>query len=383
MVKISVINGRCVTLSASYQFRFNFVEPLFKMADGLKEKDDTCNSENEENIEEQLFWKLFCQDIQAFNKLFLNLPQPFDVDFEINCERDENCLVLLSCTKPVEFLKILADNGADLFATTPSKKNALHIACEYGRLDVVKFLCENIDQTPFFLSETIEGHGVLHFALRAEQNREEIIEHLQLKGKLDVNRVLSSGSTELIETVLQRDFESANVLCDHGADPNVGISGSYKAIHIACQQPKNAKMIQLLLDHGADKDELWRYGQRPIHLAMKHNLVENVLILLNSGSQFEGRIKLHNKIYRNISCICLMAWKCPTLVPLLLQRGANPNDIHIPTGSSVLGFVLENNGGKELVDAIIKSGAHPTASHRGKSLVKYLQNLGKFVYVNI
>lgn len=78
-----------------------------------------------------------------------------------------------------------------------------------------------------------------------------------------------------------------------------------------------------------------------------------------------------------------MAWKCPTLVPLLLQRGANPNDIHIPTGSSVLGFVLENNGGKELVDAIIKSGAHPTASHRGKSLVKYLQNLGKYVYVNI
>lgn len=370
-----------MTSRASYKFRFNFLEPLLKMADGLEEKDDTYSSENEENIGAQLFWKLFIQDIKAFKNLFLNLPQPFDLDFEINCERDENCLVLLSCTKPVEFLKIIAENGADLFVTTPSKKNALHIACEYGRLDVVKFLCENIDQTPFFLSETIDGHGVLHFALRAEQNREEIIKHLQLKGKLDVNQILSSGSTELIETILQRDFESAKVLFDHGADPNVGISGSYRAIHIACQQPENAKMIQLLLDHGADKDELWRHGQRPIHLAIKHRLVENVSILLNSGSQFEGRIKLHNKIYRKMSCICLMAWKCPTLVPFLLQRGANPNDIHIPTGSSVLGFVLENNGGKELVDTIIKSGANPTASHRGKSLVRYLQNLGKYVYV--
>lgn len=68
-----------MTSRASYKFRFNFLEPFLKMADGLEEKDDTYSSENEENIGGQLFWKLFIQDIKAFKNLFLNLPQPFDL----------------------------------------------------------------------------------------------------------------------------------------------------------------------------------------------------------------------------------------------------------------------------------------------------------------
>lgn len=74
-----------------------------------------------------------------------------------------------------------------------------------------------------------------------------------------------------------------------------------------------------------------------------------------------------------------MAWKCPALVPDLLRKGANPNDIHLPTGSSVLGLVLENNGGKETIEAIIQSGANPKEKHRGESLVKCCRNLGKYI----
>lgn len=69
----------------------------------------------------------------------------FDLDFEINCERDENCLVFLLCIKLVEFLKIIVENGVDLFVMIFLKKNVLYIVCEYGWFDVVKFFCENID----------------------------------------------------------------------------------------------------------------------------------------------------------------------------------------------------------------------------------------------
>ena len=350
------------------------------MEEESEEMVDKCiNSEQADCLEQQLYSAVFFQDFVKFEKLLSHLPGDFDVDFVIDCEREENSLVLLSCAKPVKFIQLLTERGANLFIMTPSQKNTLHIACEYGRLDIVQFLVENVKDRLKFLVESLEGRTVLHYALRAEQNQEEIINYLQSKLELNINQVLSSGSTVLLDTVLAGDIETAEILCRHGADPNIGIVGTYKAIHIASQQPGNAKMIQLLLDHGANKDEIWRHGQRPIHMAMKHRLNDNVSILLNSGAKYSGKIKLQKTQFRNISTVCLMAWKCPNLVPELLNRGANPNDIHQPSGSSVLGLVLENNGSSELIKSIILHGANPTGSHRGKPLVKYCQNIGKYL----
>lgn len=349
------------------------------MADESEDIEETPSSENTGNLKQQLYSSVLYQDIKQLKELCSQLPQAFELDFVIDCDREENCLVLLSCAKPVEFLRIIAKEGANLYVTTPTGKNALHVACEYGRLDVVKFLVENIKDDSFLLAETVDGHSVVYFTLCAEQNREEILEYLTLTAKIDINQLLSNGSTELIVAVNERNFESVKILCKNGADPNVGVYVTYKAIHIACQQPQNANTIQLLLDHGANKDEPWRNGQLPIHLAIKHRFDENVSILLQAGAKFEGQIKLHNRKYRNISYICLMAWKCPALVPDLLRKGANPNGIHLPTGSSVLGLVIENNGGKETLEAIIQSGANSKEMHRGKSLVKWCLNLGKYI----
>ena len=350
------------------------------MEEETDEMVDNCiNSDQADCLEQQLYSAVFFQDFVKFEKLLSHLPGDFDVDFVIDCDREENSLVLLSCAKPVKFIQLLTERGANLFIMTPSQKNALHIACEYGRLDIVQFLVENVKDRLNFLVESLEGRTVLHYALRAEQNQEEIINYLQSKLELNINQVLSSGSTVLLDTVLAGDIETAEILCRHGADPNIGIVGTYKAIHIASQQPGNAKMIQLLLDHGANKDEIWRHGQRPIHMAMKHRLNDNVSILLKSGAKYCGKIKLQNTQFRNISTVCLMAWKCPNLVPELLNRGANPNDIHQPSGSSVLGLVLENNGSSELIKSIILHGANPTGSHREKPLVKYCQNIGKYL----
>ncbi|XP_065921776.1 uncharacterized protein [Magallana gigas] len=349
------------------------------MAEESESMEEKTIRENEEILEQQLYSSVLYQDITQFKELCSELPQAFDLDFFIDCDREENCLVLLSCAKPVEFLRIIAEEGANLYVTTPTGKNALHVACEYGRLDVVKFLVENIKDDSFLLAETVNGHSVIYFTLCAEQNREEILKYLKLTAKIDINRVLSNGSTELIVAVNEKKFESVKILCEYGADPNVGVYRTYRAIHIACQQPQNANTIQLLLDHGANKDEPWRNGQFPIHLAIKHRFDENVSVFLQAGAKFEGQIKLHNRKYRNISYICLMAWKCPALVPDLLRKGANPNDIHLPTGSSVLGLVLENNGGKETIEAIIQSGANPKEKHRGESLVKCCRNLDQIL----
>ena len=347
------------------------------MEEESEEMVDKCiNSDQAECLEQQLYSAVFFQDFVKFEKLLSHLPEEFDVDFVIDCEREENSLVLLSCAKPVKFIQLLKERGANLFITTPKKKNALHIACEYGRLDVVKFLVENVKDKLDFLVESSEGRTVLHYALRAEQNQEEIINYLKSKVKLNVNQVLSSRSTVLLETVSAGDIETTETLCRHGADPNLGISVTYKSIHIASQQPDNAKMIQLLLDHGANKDEIWRHGQRPIHLAIKHGLTDNVSSFLQAGSTFDCRVKLHNRKYRNISTVCLVAWKCPTLVPDLLNRGANPNDTHSLSGSTVLGLVLENSGNAELIESVIRLGADPKGSHRGKPVVNYCQTLG-------
>ncbi|XP_062603294.1 poly [ADP-ribose] polymerase tankyrase-like [Saccostrea cucullata] len=185
------------------------------------------------------------------------------------------------------------------------------------------------------------------------------------------------NTTVLMNAVMMNDYLSAEILCKHGADVNLGTYDSYKAIHWVCEKQNNPQMLKLLINHGANIDENWLYGERAIHLALKHSRTENVEVLLDAGADISGCIRLDNERYSNISTLCLAALKCPNLVPKFLKQGADPNDDLSTCGSSVLGLMLENNGDKETVKAVIQAGACISNGCRGKTAIECCKNLGQ------
>ena len=74
-----------------------------------------------------------------------------------------------------------------------------------------------------------------------------------LSSKIDLNQRDPQGRTLLMETVLEKRFDLAKLLLDHGADPKLRDHDGSTALHFAAQahQPE---LIQLLIDKGAEVD---------------------------------------------------------------------------------------------------------------------------------
>ena len=87
------------------------------------------------------------------------------------------------------------------------------------------------------------------------------VKHLVETNKLDVNAFVDSGSwmPVLMEALLSYGFESEDhrlpllkYLLDKGADPNIRCRRGYNCLHIAVQQERYVKALDLFLDYKAD-----------------------------------------------------------------------------------------------------------------------------------
>jgi hypothetical protein len=87
------------------------------------------------------------------------------------------------------------------------------------------------------------------------------VKHLIEQHQLDVNAFVDSGSwmPVLMEALLSYGFESEDhrlpllkYLLDKGADPNIRSRRGYNSLHIAVQQERYVKALDLFLDYKAD-----------------------------------------------------------------------------------------------------------------------------------
>src|ERR1700761_5111296 len=87
------------------------------------------------------------------------------------------------------------------------------------------------------------------------------VQYLVEQHNLDVNAFIDSGSwmPVLMEALLSYGFASEDhrlillkYLLEKGADPNIRCLRGYNCVHIAVQQEKYSKALDLFLDHHAD-----------------------------------------------------------------------------------------------------------------------------------
>ncbi|CAG2192463.1 unnamed protein product [Mytilus edulis] len=153
------------------------------------------------------------------------------------------------------------------------------------------------------------------------------------------------GRTALLMLVKNNDPKGVDILCQCGADVNVGTiyRSGFKAIHIAARGFRDcAEMIQILLKYGANVNEpLIRnnLNQQPLFMALKAGNERNARVLFEHGADISFKGETSETPEDTIGCFCLAIKQCPALVPDFIKRGANLYERH--NKKSVLMIALD------------------------------------------
>ena len=127
------------------------------------------------------------------------------------------------------------------------------------------------------------------------------VKHLVDLHILDVNAFVDSGSwmPVLMEALLSYGFDSEEdrllllrYLLDKGADPNIRCSRGYNCLHIAVQQEKYVKALDLFLDYNADVNVGDEDGSNVVYWAIQGWL------LRKNGEDRAAHLKVLEKILR-------------------------------------------------------------------------------------
>ena len=197
----------------------------------------------------------------------------------------------------------LFDYGCDPKAKDEHGRSLLHIACEKGRLGVVRALILNQhlelnDQdsdgnTPLMLTIK-KNHGKVALTLltqygcypNTKDNDGNSPLHVAcMKGNLTIFQALVSHGMALESDMLILAIANSQnevvfaLLSEYGCDPNTKDNDGNSPLHVACIKG-NLDIVKVLISHGADLNSLDSGNDTPITLAVKNGREEVVLTLI-------------------------------------------------------------------------------------------------------
>ena len=152
----------------------------------------------------------------------------------------------------------------------------LHIACQWGDVDIVKYLITYENCNPSIHSSTSENTP-LHIA--AKYGQEEII--VQLSNKCDLNATNKEGDTPLHIAVRQSETAAISKLLAHQVcNLNIQNKEGDTPLHIAVRQGKTAAISQLLAHQVCHLNIQNKEGDTPLHIAVRQSETATISQLL-------------------------------------------------------------------------------------------------------
>ena len=203
-------------------------------------------------------------------------------NIDINSKDDESSatpLIIAVMHNHVEVAKYLLQEGADISLTTESdKRNALHIASQYGSVEAIEMLlsydsrpdlrdgegntplacaaaCGQIEAVNCLLKHGADpllkgenGWSILHFA--AQSGNVIIIETMLSKG-LDIDsRGETLGLIPLMVSIIFEKLEAAKYLLEKGADESLKTTERKISLLSLASAGGSVAAIEMLLSHG-------------------------------------------------------------------------------------------------------------------------------------
>ncbi|TVU10834.1 hypothetical protein EJB05_44386 [Eragrostis curvula] len=192
-----------------------------------------------------------------------------------------------------------------------------------------------------------EGAGALHLA--AAEGKMDVCRYLVEELRLDVNVLNDLGETPLFHAVLYGRTDITRYLLDHGANPTIiGHRGS--PLHIASVKG-DCETVQLLLLRGTNVDIASVPGA-PLHLAAAYGKDSTVKILLEHHANPSMVANADN------TPLGMAIWaKSLECVKLLIKAGADVNFI-FSSGATYVTMAAVY-GLTDIMNCLLEAGANP------------------------
>jgi ankyrin repeat protein len=289
--------------------------------------------------------------------------------------------------------RLLREKDVDVKARSARDVTLLHAAAADGRLDLAKRLLERGAS-----AEALDAGGSTPLHLAARSLRTDVV-RLLLRQKPDVNlqrfddqgrpvgptallAVLDPGHGAAGRSLLGRTRETAELLLEHGADPNLaGYDGRTPLLVLAGWKAGGAELTRLLLEHGADPDKPDPYVRRtPLVLAVLADNEPVVRALLKGKADPNVRTDVgHTALWFacdrgnvTVARALLEATADPNLAPAKTEGGVVP----VSDGDTALHRAVRV-GGVELVKLLLRYQADRKAVNaEGKTALDVARMLG-------
>jgi ankyrin repeat protein len=218
---------------------------------------------------------------------------------------------LTAMSQSIETNRMVINLGLDLLSPNEEGYTPLHIACLYGRLDIVKMLLEknpnliqlteNLRQAPTPLALSLIGSELgnseiakfllengarlnipdscgnypIHYAFLSDNV--ELIKFVLEKHPDEINRTATADASCLHLTILKDSYKASEYIIQKFKEQiNQKDSQGNTPLHIA-SKVNNTKFIELFLKYNADINITNNDGDTPLHLLSKHDVEHSIM----------------------------------------------------------------------------------------------------------
>jgi len=210
---------------------------------------------------------------------------------------------------------VLLDAGADIEHTTPDSITPLMIASRFGNLDCVSLLLRRGADV-----RKTDNDEKTVLMLAAEENREDALKLLLTNSELilmleDRDKF---NNTALHLASRKGHSETVKLLMDNDAMTESKNDDDRTSLHVAAYYGHNAVIQELIKRDKSIMNNQDEDGNTALHLAALEGKIKCVIILTQSGANFEIR---NGKLWSPLDCACANGY--PKAAQTLLEAGAS------------------------------------------------------------
>ncbi|XP_016344564.1 histone-lysine N-methyltransferase EHMT1-like [Sinocyclocheilus anshuiensis] len=176
-----------------------------------------------------------------------------------------------------EICHILVQAGANLDMCDAEQRTPLIYACENNHLETVKYLLKAGASTGH---KDMRGSTCLHLAARGGHTG--VLQYLVSMPSIDVNCKDDGGWAPLTWATENMNLEQMKMLISVGADVQIRDKEENVCLHWAAFSGCD-EIAQLLLDKRSDLHAVNIHGDSPLHIAVRQNQLDCVMLFLSRG----------------------------------------------------------------------------------------------------
>ncbi len=282
----------------------------------------------------------------------------------------------------LQAIEQIIEKHVDIHAFLYNGMNPLAYAAHKGQLEIVKYLARNEGMTVAMISDSRTKYA-LDYAKQA--GHEDIANYLQTNQKFlhavtyeDIDSVREKlmnstpdfqvrdelGNTALVVALIDKNFEIAKLLIEHGADVN-GLNVFKDTLLVNAIGEKDKEVVSFLIEAGADVNAKGYIGYTPLIEVVEEENDEIVKLLIQAGVDVNLRDD-----YGRTPLIKAIEKGNEDIVKLLVEAGVDV-EASDKIGRTPLIEAIEK-GNKEIVKLFIEAGADVNfKDDDGETLLSY------------